>query len=268
MKSIINYWKKYSKLKQRVIIVLGLIILLAGMAAIPYITYHLIVRYDLYRHPTFQIAALIEIGLALLAVRIPERRLHLRGITWAVGLVAPILIASNIEALRPVAPAGWVFLLALGAALTFQWYHSKRSVAGKKSQIREKIVPSQVSILPTYLPSGFKEAEVENHRRKGYSEVEMIYDRDDSEYLIWIKQASRPIPDSKPLKNMQITERIIKGVLVQTAQETAQPPSRGKQQDEPLFIEANWSNNGLHFNLRSDGISLLEAEKIIASMIQ
>ena len=67
---------------------------------------------------------------------------------------------------------------------------------------------------------------------------------------------------------VKITEYIIKSVPVSLALEIQKTKSQGKIHGEPSFIEANWTHHDINFNLRSDGLSFDEAERVVASMIQ
>ena len=268
IRSLYGYWKKHPKPVQRIIIGLGYLYGFALICGSVFIIYYIYIRTGLYQYPAFQAAALIEIGLAYIGVRIPSRRFHLRGIIWVTALLAPFLIGTNIESLKPITGVGFIFLVFLGIFLTFQWYNSEKSKATRKTQPKLKGIQVPFSIItPAYLPEGYTGVEVNKSRRKKYSIVEHVYGRDDSEYIIWLKQADGPIPDSKPLKNMQVSDESIKGVPVSMAMEIEKPGSRDKRREEPLFIQANWTYYDINFNLRADGLSLPVVKQIIDSMI-
>lgn len=97
--------------------------------------------------------------------------------------------------------------------------------------------------------------------------VEIVFSHADSGHLIWLKESSGPIPDLEGLERATAFNRKIGNTTVGIEQELIKQNSRRKRAEVPPFIQANWTEGGVNFNLRSDGLTLDEAEKVIASMI-
>jgi hypothetical protein len=154
-----------------------------------------------------------------------------------------------------------------------------RTISGKP--IKKKINPQQgqlVSkrhsqrmyeiILPSYLSHGYVETTRNERKRKTSVIVESIFTNEDDEHIIWLTQADGLIPDIKPLSKSVFSEKKIHDILVSFAVIIAKPSRRKQTEEKPEFIEANWSNENINFNFKTDGLSIDEAEKVIASMIR
>jgi hypothetical protein len=211
-----------------------------------------ILRYGQLDSPIFWIAAAIEVGFAFLTLALrPLPVLVL--LTIAVALLSPTFVPIGIPSLIPVRPVWLVYALA---GIWIALYREFRPAKPKPV----KPLPYGF-ILPAYVPTGFMKTERKGYKRRGYEVIELIYENNKLGYVIWVVEAKGPIPHDKPRKNLQLIDKVIRQVSVHIEQEIPKPLR------EPPFIEANWSQKDMSFNLRSDGLSLDEAEKVIASLI-
>jgi hypothetical protein len=257
----------------------GLSLFALMFLAQPWIAYKLIVETGVYHYSVFWIAAILEIGLAIIIYEIPNNHRGLSGLVWTIAFISPFLLSHYIISLRPIKVVWYVFIITLVLIYGIQYlrkYIKKKLKKGTKfsdESVRNHVKFSQSNhnnlniILPRYLPDGYKEVEQNVSRKKGYTIIEQLYQRDESEHLIWLKQANGQIPDSKLSNKFNINEEKIKGINVAFAQEIKKRSTSAKSQ-ELAYIEANWNVNGLNFNFRADELSLDETKKVIASMIK
>jgi len=201
----------------------------------------------------------VEIIIAFLVAG-PKRFPVLRLLLFVIAIALPLYLYKNVEGLKSLRAVWLVFLL-----ISF-WIGLYKVYRPKKTKTRERPL-SGGFILPAYLTADFAETDRNQYRRKGYEIMELVYSDEKTGYVIWIKEAKGPIPDYKPGKNMKLIDKEIKAISIHIEQEILKPGSRRMKRGEPPFIDANWSHKEINFNLRTDGISLDESEKIIASMI-
>lgn len=139
------------------------------------------------------------------------------------------------------------------------WMESIRLGSAPSKQFKE--------VLPTYLPEGFREQDRERRKVKSYEIMEVVFGHQESDSLIWLKEANGYIPDTKSRKKALISIKKMVDVEVSIAYESAKRTKRGRGSVTSDFIEANWSQKSMNFNLRALGISQSDFEQIIVSII-
>ena len=237
------------------IIVAGVWIIMLGI-----IPYQYVFKTGVFGQPAFQIAALIEVGLSLLAYKTPDRRRHWLLFIFFIGAFAPLILAKRFNSLRSIESAFYIFLPGFMIASLFRTMKQRKPFV---HQLLDNPLPFLV-VLPGKLPARYKESSLnfdEKHRC-----AELVWKRRDAEYVIWLKQSLGPIPGLEPHKDMLVNQTDISGVPVRIEIENLKP-SKSKRH-EPPFIEANWTYKGLNFNLRSDGLTREKAEIFVQSLIQ
>jgi hypothetical protein len=238
---------------EKILLIITFLVIATGMGWVVY-------SYGNIRSPLFWIVGGVEIILAFLTF-LPKQPL-LRAIIFVAAGTLPIVLANEIPVLAPVRSVWTVYIFALFCISIYKMFIYRP----ERPETRLKTLPTEF-VLPGYLPGDFKESSRSAYRKKGTEVVELVYTNGGTDYLIWIKESKGAIPDHKPYKNMQVLDKIIKGIPIHIKQEILKPTSRSVKRGEPAFVEADWSNKGINFNLRSDGLPIEEAEKVIASMI-
>jgi len=241
-----------------VIIGVSFLILLAGGGLL----FWVLLRTANFEDPVFWIGAAIEVGLAFLVTRIDHYWLRVATVMVAILLSS---LAKYIVSLSALSAVILVFLLTLLLIVMYGAYSERKVPAGSSSS-RLKFKSSMV--IPTYLPQGFRETKAKQYGEGVNLTSEIVYTHDDSEYIIWIVQTKKTSPPFRDIKNIETTEKRINGITVNIEQEVFRPNSKSARSGEIPFIEAFWNYGDINFNLRSDGLSLEEAEKVIASMIR
>jgi hypothetical protein len=204
----------------------------------------------------------VETGLAFLTFKI--RRKFLRFLLIIFSLYLPQILAENVKPFRGVKATFLAYALA-GALIAVYKTYQEETGKSKKHKIKKPTIQDGI-IRPAYLPPHFEETDSKFSNKKGNMKAEIIYGRNDSEHLIWIVQSDRTPFAASPRKNMEKTEKVIEHVPVYIEHEIQDAKSLNNS--DPPFVEANWSHNGINFNLRSDGITLDDSDKIISSMIR
>jgi hypothetical protein len=217
---------------------------------------------------SFWIASAIEAGFAFIGLRKLNQRPGLRVLVWLVGLLTPILI-QGFDGLKPVRFVSFVFLFISSLFVAFDTHHKRagKKPGGSSETLFNPITASFEIIIPSNLPLDFEEVDRNIYSRKGYSEIEIIFENSDKN-VMWLKEADGPIIDVSHRKHMQIVDKEIRGVSIQIEQKAPKPSNKSKPRQSCPFIEAIWKMRNINFNLRSDGLSLDEMIQVIDSMIK
>jgi hypothetical protein len=118
------------------------------------------------------------------------------------------------------------------------------------------------AILPGYIPNTYKMDSFEYEKSKGIDIASITYNCAEWDPMFWLKEAQSPIPDLEPKKNADVTTEKINGIDVKIAR------SKRKKKGDLSFAEADWTMNGLYFNLRALGVRDELVLKIIGSLIR
>jgi hypothetical protein len=244
--------KYFTKRKNKYVITLIILLLLS------YVIYVLIIEPGSFRFPIFWIVGTAEIILALLTSRLSGK---LELLLFMVCILAPGLIGLSIQDMKPITMTWLIYFWAL--VLLYMIGFPTNS----KTNPKIGAVQSAFDIrLPNYIPPSFKESGMNKYFNKGFMIIEVTYEKEDSENIIWIKESNGPIPDIKPIRKIEKKEVEIKGTRVSFGQEIINSSITRNQTNPVQYLEANWNYKGINFNFRSDGLSFDEAEKIIGSM--
>lgn len=215
----------------------------------------------------FWIAVIIEIGLAFGAVLV---RRYSRTITFLIILfsaLAPGILAANISLLKPIWNSSFICITTMAAI--FMFLRIDRRLKNEPSSIK---LPPKVTfdaVFPTELPSGFTERDHHIHKKKQQTTLEIYYQNVDDASWLWIYESDGVLIRDEIKLQTQKLDKVINGIHISIAQGFPKINSLlASFQKEPdmLYIEAIWKHNNINFNLRSDGISLGDVEKIISSM--
>ena len=210
------------------------------------------------KHGEFWIVALLGIGLFSVLFVLP-RRLHLvKFILSMTSLFVPPFLSSRFETFRYIGSAPIVYI----------WFGATMALYLQYKGIKEFDVPlfrkkpdSRYFRLPQYLPLAFvSKPRIHQNRKKNLFLTEITYDRKDSEYIIWIKESNYYVPGFAHRKWTDQQERQIQGILVHIAVQS-------QEKGEPPVVDIKWNDTGINYVLRSDGVSVVEAEKVVASLI-
>jgi hypothetical protein len=239
---------------------------------------YLVLSFSVYHSPVFWVFSVIEIIFVVFIMRFRKKRINL--LLVILGVLFPILSGLLKEIRREdIAIAICVFAVAAAVSqgimgLKQELGGKKRSIpsnnsVGKNQRVLEPLPKNHfVLFLPTYLPDGYYENDRNEYKRSSRLETETIYTNNQNEHIIWLTQADGQISDIKPLRKSVFSEKQINGVLVSFAVIGAKRSRKRNIEEKPEFVEANWSNQNVNFNFKTDGLSIDEAEKVIASMIR
>jgi hypothetical protein len=207
----------------------------------------------------FWIAGIIEVIIAYVTMTLKRREFFVP--IFMAAILIPFFISNNMFFHLPIRMVWMIYILAGSIIGVYSLYRPRKP---RSVTIRLE----EWFITPEYLPQGYKEDERNVWKKKGASFVEQIFDNEIDEHIIWLLESTRPFTDYKPMKNTEPIQKEIKGVMVNIDREILKPDSKHGTNNDIPFIEANWGHDNINFNLRSDGIHLGEAEKIITSMIK
>jgi hypothetical protein len=250
--------KKAQKVNDKIIV--DAICLLAGCG----VSLFAAIATKYYLKPIFWAGLSIELVLAYLVHRMNEYN-WLRLLISAVALLAPFLLSyPNVtghysNTLEPIRYSLFFFLTFYGVFVTIDDLRGKAPPEESSENLDFQVV------VPD-LPGDFGEEDRNFYRYKKHWVADITWKNSKSNVL-WLKESNGEIPNIEPRKNMQFIEKKIKDVPIRIEVEVLKPNSKRARKGEPPFIEANWSRKGLNFNLRSDGLTLDEVEKAIASMM-
>jgi hypothetical protein len=212
----------------------------------------------------FWIAAILEIVLASAAFRIRRYSQSWFFIMVMFSICAPIVLAANISKFVPIGISPLIFLATALVILTFS--KSKRSLKNSNYSITLPQDFAFRAFLPSDLTLGLKLEDHHVYKNKQKTTLELYYENEQGAWL-WIYESNGKINRDKIKLKTQIIQKIINGVPVIIMQEIRNS-DRFRQNLPYSYLEATWSRNGVNFNIRTDMISPVEAEKIIASMIK
>jgi hypothetical protein len=198
----------------------------------------------------FWIAAIIEVLLAYKTATLKKREYFI--VIFMISFLTPYFRL-------PLNMVWMVYLLAGAMMAVYTLMYPRKPV-------KKPVLLDTQFIVPQYVPTGYKEADRKTHKRKDNRILEIIFDNDDDEHIIWLMESEKPFSDEKPMKNSETSLKTINAIPVQINREVPKKP--GKPNDSERFIEANWQYKSLYFNLRSDGLQPGEMENIIASMTE
>jgi hypothetical protein len=232
----------------------GLLIALLITAALIYGLF----PYINHNSPYFWIAAFLEVIFSI-TIFLPSSYI-IRFVLVIVALVLPLALAAAFPFLWPIRGAPFVLLIASLWVIVFR---KIRQVKPGKSQTH---IPDSF-VTPAYIPANFIETNVSRYRKQGHELIELVYSSNLNEHILWIKESQGPVSESKAKKDIHLFNKVIKGIPINIEQEIAKQHKNRTSGIEPLFTEANWVFKDLNYNLRTDGLSMDEVEKVIFSMI-
>lgn len=225
----------------------------------------------LFSETAFYVVAFLWVSLGFQPLRMVMYRAlridkRLDGLLLGLLMMSTAGGAALMQSLRPISFCFVFYFLGWwlhGVYLNWtRWRKTKSSSARDGS-------PGSVLLTmlsPTYVPAGFRENQRNEYKVDDYTVAEITFGRDDSEYLIWLIGSTGDIPDYAPVKGAEKLEKCIREVPVSIEHKVSNSRFR-RLREQPPFIQANWSYRSINFNLRTDGLSLQEVEKVITSML-
>jgi hypothetical protein len=202
----------------------------------------------------FWIVGIIEVFLAYITMTLRRKEFFL--VIFVPSILFPYFVHHGFQ--LPINMVWMIYILSGATIGIISLLKPRKTIIISKT-------PDVPFLIPQYLPPEYKEAERNIRKKKNNRIMELIFSNDEDEHLVWLLESKNPISIDKPKTKTESIQKTINGVTVYSDLEILENTS--KQKDNTRFIESTWFHNDVYFNLRSDGISLDEAEKIITSMI-
>lgn len=224
----------------------------------------LILKYADTKDYVFWLAAVVEVVLAVITVRI---RRYIRNIPFWLSVVAlfvPLILVAGSSQLKPILLSPFVFICVAESIMTYLMavhrFRSKTSFASALSNFAFEVV------LPNNLPLELEEVDYHAHKTKQQTTLNIYYENnDDARLFIYESNGALDRPEIKrPSEN---SEKLIKGISVKLVRAIPRKAFFRNAKKPPL-VKAAWTQKGINFNILADWIPEEDVLKIIESMIK
>lgn len=216
----------------------------------------------IYRSPIFWIGSILELVLLGLVFRVKDKW---RFLIWIISIPLPMFLGLAIKEMKPLGMVCLVFVIPVMLIIIIKTFRPEIKIL--QPQNEENLSQNGASFnmsLPKYLPAGYSESARNVSGRKPYKVVEIIYEKEETENIIWLKESEGPLAHLRRNKTTNEYNLRIRGTQISIAE----GKKKNQQSNVPSFIDAHWNFKSWNYNLRADKLPLAEVEKIISSILQ